>query len=99
MTIKKELKLMAQSIYTLDKQEYDYFMSNVKHIGFTDKEIVYLVHDIMFDNEFEKDDYEYKIVKYLLTQTSLRIHRKYTEIYANAFIFNIKVNSDLLLKY
>lgn len=34
MTIKKELKSIAQSIYLIDKQEYDYFMNNITRSAF-----------------------------------------------------------------
>ena len=99
MIIKKELKLIAKSKYKIDKQVYDYFMNNVDSIKFNNREIIYLIHDIMFENVFDKDDYEFKIADYLFRQTSLRIHRKLSEIYANAFVYNNKVNFELLLRH
>jgi len=99
MTIKKEIKAIVKSETVIDKQVYDYFMDNVDSVKFNDREIVFMIHNILFEYSFDKDDYAIKIADYLLRQTSLRIHGKFSEIYANAFVYNNKVNFELLLRH
>lgn len=98
MILKKELKAIAQSNYGIDKQVYDYYVNNYSTIGFSDREIVFMIHNILFRYEFNKDDYAIKIVDYLFNQTKVRNHRKFNEIYTNALLNNDKVTFELLLK-
>lgn len=86
MILKKELKAIAQSNYGIDKQVYDYYVNNYSTIGFSDREIVYMIHNILFRYEFNKDDYAIKIIDYLFTQSTIRNHRKFNEIYTNALL-------------
>ena len=43
MTIKKELKAIAQSGCKIDNVVFDYFMSNFDKAGFNDRETIYLI--------------------------------------------------------
>ena len=70
MTLKKELKAIAKSTDIMDKEEYTYFMENVK-IGFTDLEIVNMIYNLLSGYLYQKDDFEYKIADFLFTQLTI----------------------------
>jgi len=98
MTVKKELKAIAQSNNGIDKQEYDYFMDNIKHIGFTDREIGYLIFDLLYGYWFQKDDYELKIADFLFNQTSNRSHPRFNDLFIDSFFDYSIVTFELLLR-
>ena len=98
MTLKKELKAIAKSTDIMDKEEYTYFMENVK-IGFTDLEIVNMIYNLLSGYLYQKDDFEYKIADFLFTQLTIKDNTKFIEIYAESFKNNNKVNFELLLRH
>ena len=97
-TIKQELKAIAKSKIKLDKKVYDYFMDNI-NIGMTDKEIVNMIYNILFGYYYEKNDFEFKIADFLLSQTSLKNHRKFNKLYFESFVNNCNVVFELLIKH
>lgn len=98
MTIKKELKAIAQSGCKIDKVVFDYFMSNVDKAGFNDREIVYLICDLLYEYNFEDEDLEISIVNYLLKNTSIKNHRKLNLLLYNSVIHRVTPVFDLFLK-
>ena len=69
MTIKKELKAIAQSTYKMDNLAFNYFMNNVIKVGFNDREKVYLIWDLLNGYYYEKEDLEFYIADFLLKET------------------------------
>jgi hypothetical protein len=99
MTIKKELREIAKSKTKFDKNLYDYYLNNIKKIGFTDREIGYLIFDILYGYRYYTNDYEIKIVDFLFNLSSLKSHSKFNELYINSFGNYSIVTFELLLKH
>lgn len=98
MTIKKELKAIAQSGCKIDKVVFEYFMSNFDKAGFNDREIVYLICDLLYEYNFEDEDLEISIVNYLLKNTSMKNHRKLNLLLYNSVIHRVTPVFELCLK-
>jgi len=98
-TIKQELKAIAKSKIKLDKKVYDYFMDNVDSVRFNDREIVYLIHNFVSGYLYEKDDFEYKIADFLLTQISIKNHPKFDMLYVESFVNNCNAVFELIIKH
>jgi hypothetical protein len=98
MTIKKELKAIAQSGCKIDKVVFDYFMSNVDKAGFNDREIIYLICDILCEYNFEDEDLELSIADYLLKRTSMINHSKLSWLLYNSVIHRVTPVFELCLK-
>lgn len=98
MTIKKELKGIAQSGCKIDKVVFDYFMSNVDKAGFNDREIIYLICDILCEYNFEDEDLELSIADYLLKRTSMINHSKLSWLLYNSVIHRVTPVFELCLK-
>lgn len=98
MTIKKELKAIAQSGCKIDNVVFDYFMSNFDKAGFNDREIVYLICDLLCEYNFEEEDLELSIADYLLKRTSMINHSKLSWLLYNSVIQRVTPVFELCLK-
>jgi len=99
MILKKELKAIAQSDYKIDNEVYNYFMNNVYKVGFTDREIVFLIYDLLSGYFYEKEDLEISIADLLFNETTIRNHAKFNELFIESFVCNCKAIFELLLKH
>ena len=73
-------------------------MDNI-NIGMTDKEIVNMIHSILFGYYYENDDFEYKIADFLLSQTSIKNHPKFDMLFVESFVNNCNAIFELLIKH
>jgi len=99
MVLKKELKAIAKSDIKIDKEIYTYFMDNVKGVKFTDNEVVYLIHNFIYGYYFEEEDLEIKIVDFLFTQTTIKNHEKFDQLYIDSFENCCNASFELLIKH
>ncbi len=99
MTIKKELKAIAQSTYKMDNLAFNYFMNNVIKVGFNDREKVYLIWDLLNGYYYEKEDLEFYIADFLLNETTMKNHEKFKILYIESYISNCYAISELLIKH
>ena len=88
MTLKKELKAIAQSTCKMDTDIYNYFMNNVYKVGFNDREIVYLIWDLLNGYYYEKEDLELYVADFLLNETTIKNHTKFNELYVESYVGN-----------
>lgn len=99
MIIKKKLKLIAKSTNKFNEDIFDYYMDYIDEIGFTDREIGYLIFDILFGFRFNKNDYEIKVADYLFKISSLKSHPAFNRLLLNSVYNSSAVTLELLLKH
>lgn len=99
MTLKKELKAIAQSTCKMDTDIFNYFMNNVYKVGFNDREIVYLIWDLLNGYYYEKEDLELYVADFLFNETTIKNHTKFNELYVESYINNCNAVFDLLIKH
>ena len=71
MILKKQLKFIAKSDIKIDTEIYNFFMDNLHKIGFTDREIVFLIYDLLSGYIYEKEDLEIAIANILFNEIKL----------------------------
>lgn len=98
MILKKELKAIAQSDFKIDTEIYNYFMNNVYKVGFTNRELIYLIYDLLCGYFYEKEDLETSIADFLFNET-IRNHAKFNELFIESYVCNCKAIFELLLKH
>lgn len=99
MILKKELKAIAQSNFKIDTEVYNYFMNNIYKVGFTNRELIYLIYDLISGYFYEKEDLEISIADFLLNETTIRNHAKFNELFIESYVCNCKAIFELLVKH
>lgn len=99
MILKKQLKFIAKSDIKIDTEIYNFFMDNLHKIGFTDREIVFLIYDLLSGYIYEKEDLEIAIANILFNETTIKNHAKFNELFIESYICNCNDIFQLLIKH